>query len=85
MFTKRNLVKFAKDYFIMSVVAQATDVAIHTVVEETTENQEMGIRAASLVNGWMVSKALRRPTDAMIDRIADWRVNRKVEETPLPA
>lgn len=85
MFTKRNIVKAVKDYIVMTVVANATSVAINTVVDEPTENQETGIWAASALTGVVVAQVTRKRTDRMIDSIADWRKNRKVEETPLPA
>lgn len=84
MFTKRNIVKFAKDQIVLTVATAATRTAIETVVEEPTENQEIGIAAASAVNGFMVMYAVRSKTDQWIDSIADWRQNRKVAES-LPA
>lgn len=78
---RRNIVKFVKDVTITAVAAQAMESAIHTVVNETTESQDTGIRIASLLIGLDVAGRVQDRTDTMIDTVADWRKNRKLAKS----
>jgi hypothetical protein len=81
MFTKRNIAKFVKDQIVWTAATAATSTAIHTVVEEPTENQEIGIEIGSLAVGYMAMLKLQSVTDRPIDAVANWRENRKVAKT----
>lgn len=87
MFTKRNFVKFTKDMIVLSVVTNATNVALSAILDEQDDVDGEFITThdtASMVTGTAVCVLTRSYTDGLIDRVADWRQNRKVEE-PIPA
>ena len=87
MFTKRNFVKFTKDMIVLSVVTNATNVALTAVLDEQDPGDETFVTThdtAAMVTGTAVTVLTRSYTDGLIDRVADWRQNRKVEE-PIPA
>lgn len=87
MFTKRNFVKFAKDMIVLSAVSNATNVALTAVLDEQDPGNETFVTThdtAALATGTAVTLLTRSYTDGLIDRIADWRQNRKAEK-PVPA
>lgn len=80
MLTKRNVVKFAKDMIVLSVVTNVTNVALTAILDEQDPGDETTVTShdtAALCTGVAVTLLTDSYTDRMIDRVADWRINRK--------
>lgn len=82
MLSKRQIAKFATRGIVTSAVAQASNKTMTTVIDPDTDFCEKNIETGSSIIGYVVSLKLRPYTDAAVDRVADWHINRKNANTP---
>ena len=82
MTTKRRFVTAVKDYVVWQSAASLSVIAMNTVVDEPTENQEAGIELSSAALGFVVMRTVKPKTDQLLNAAIDWRKNRKVADVP---
>jgi hypothetical protein len=79
---KRFFAKYVVRSAVATVAATATKTAVTSVVDVEEESfSDEALNLGCTVTGVVVALQLGRRTDALVDRIADWRVNRKTVET----
>lgn len=76
--TPRRIVKFAASIAVTSAAMSATDAVVNTVTDGENENP-FPAAMAGVTACWLSAPY----TDAIVDRVADWRPRRKNQnETP---
>lgn len=73
----RRVAKFAARATVASVAAEATSHAMNLIQDPESDSAEKQNTIGSLAVGTLACVALGRKTDALVDRVADWRTARK--------
>lgn len=79
---KRFVAKYVVRSAVATAVSTATEAAVTSVMdieEESFSNDALHL--GCVVTGVAAALKLGSRTDALVDRIADWRINRKTVET----
>lgn len=82
---KRRVAKTLTRYSVSSLIAVAVSYTASSIIEpdeDDVSNDLIGIGAWT--TGFVVSHKLQPKTDAMVDRVADWRIARKADEAEHP-
>jgi len=75
--TKRSVVKYVAHTVVAGTVSTATDTAINAVVDTEDEDTQDLIHTASNLTSMAVTFVTWRRVDDLVDRVADWRAERK--------
>ncbi len=75
----RVVAKFATRCIVHSAVAQASVATMNQLADTDPDTSNEAIEIGGSVIGFVVSLKLRPHTDRMVDRVADWNIDRKLK------
>lgn len=79
---KREVAKFAVNVSVYVGALLATEAVINEISDESRESSTPRFSSQMVATGVMFGTKKR--TDALVDRVADWRLARKAEEAEHP-
>jgi len=79
-FTPRTIAKFATQYVVHSVVGTAAIATLNQVTDTDPTEPSQANEIGGSVIGLVVAMKLRSRTDVLVDRVADWNMDRKVQK-----